>query len=254
MFDGRTRFWLPLLFCACFGHAFAQEKVEGIVFDHDTKERVAKTSIRDTTTGKTFFNNLKGEFKIDAKTGDVLVFNKEDYFADTLTLKNTNNLLVYLKRTAIPLREVTIKDTMHTPQQRLAAVQKEYSYIYGSSTYNNPLSSIPGGGAGISLDALYNAFSRTGRDRMHLQGVIQQDYEQNVIDYRFNKSYVGNITHLKDPDLTDFMRRYRPSYFRVTTDTEYEFITYIRTSLKRYQRNKRNYNRPVQPLSAPPQS
>ena len=84
-----------------------------------------------------------------------------------------------------------------------------------------------------------------------MQGLIQQDYEQDVIDYRFNKSYVANITKLKGEDLAEFMIRYRPSYYLVNTDSEYEFITYIRTSLKRYLRNKRFYSNP--PLR-PPQS
>ncbi|HVW16510.1 MAG TPA: hypothetical protein VHB54_21945 [Mucilaginibacter sp.] len=252
-FSVAMRLVLVFLFGAFTVRTFAQEKeIEGIVFDKDTKERVARTLIIDTTTRKAFYNNLKGEFKIEARIGDVLIFNKEDYFSDTLTVKSGDNLLIYLHRKAIPLKGVTIKDSLHTPLQKLAATKREYSMIYGSRAYNDPLSAVPGGGAGINLDALYNALSRKGRDAIRLQGVIQQDYEENVIDYRFNKSYVANITHLKDPDLTDFMHRYRPSYFRVTTDTEYEFITYIKTSLRRYLRLKRSYTHSTATKSAGP--
>ena len=120
-----------------------------------------------------------------------------------------------------------------------------------SGAFSNPFSTAPGGGAGLSLDALYNSLSRSGRNAQHLQELIQSDYEQNVIDYRFNRSYVGNITRLKGTDLADFMIKYRPSYYLVTSDSEYEFITYIRTSLRRYQRNKRASS---QPVLRPPQS
>jgi len=244
--------WLLLLFAIKLLPALAQTgQVEGIVFDKDTKERIARTGITNLTTGKSYYNNLKGEFKVDAQTGDKLVFIKEDYKPDTVLVNGTSNLAIYLQRTAIMLHVVTIKDSLHTPMQQLMATRKEFSKAYGSGAYSNPFSTIPGGGAGLNLDALYNSLSKSGRDAAHLRDLIQQDYEQNVIDYRFNKSYVANITRLKGDELKEFMGRYRPSYYRVTTDTEYEFITYIRTSLRRFLRNKRIY---AQPSPRPPQS
>jgi hypothetical protein len=257
-FISKMKWALLLLATLRVVDVFAQDKsappggqVEGLVFDKDTKERIARISIMNITTSKLWYDNLQGEFKVDAKTGDRLVFNKEDYLPDTVLVKNNLKIAVYLQRTAIMLREVTIHDSLHTPLQRLAATRREYSKAYGSSAYSDPFSTSPGGGAGISIDALYNALSKSGHDSEHLRGLIQHDYEQNVIDFRFNKSYVASITKLKDPDLADFMIKYRPGYYLVSSDTEYEFITYIRTSLKRYLRNKRSFSLP--PLR-PPQS
>ena len=256
-FNFTMKLWLLLVFfCGLFYSAFAQDKpdrqsdnqVEGVVFDKDTKDRIARTNIINTTTGKSFYNNLKGEFKIDARQGDKLVFLREDYLPDTLIVKGNANMAVSLQRLAIPLREVTIHDSLATPLQQLQATRKDFTKIYGSSAYNDILSVSPGGGAGISIDALWNSISRSGRNAQHLQGVIQSDYQQNVIDYRFNKIYVGNITKLKGQELTDFMIKYRPGYYTVTTESEYEFITYIRNNLKRYLRNKKLYSLP--PLNA----
>lgn len=252
IFNFRMRLGLLLLFCGLVFRAYAQDKppanfknpVEGVVYDKESQERIARTNILNITSGQSYYNNLKGEFKIDAKPGDKLVFLKLDYLADTLTVKDNSNLLISMKRMAIPLREVTIRDTLVTPLQRLRATKRDFSKIYGSDAYDGILSTSPGGGAGISIDALWNSLSRSGREAKHLQGIIEQDYQQSVIDYRFNRSYVTNITKLKDQELTDFMGHYRPGYFIVTTATEYEFITYIRNSLKRYLRNKRIYSQP----------
>jgi hypothetical protein len=253
-FNLGMRSGLLLFFCGLVFNVYAQDKpspasqVEGIVFDKDTKDRVARTNINNTTTGKSFYNNFKGEFKVDAKPGDKLVFTREDYVPDTLMVKDMGNMVVSLQRLAIPLREVTIRDSLATPLQRLYATRKEFSKAYGSGSYDDFLSTSPGGGAGISIDAIWNAFSREGRNAKHLQGLIQSDYQQDVINFRFNRSYVGKITKLKDQELTDFMIKYRPGYYTVTTATEYEFITYIRNNLRRYLRNKRVYNQ--QPLNA----
>jgi hypothetical protein len=259
-FSLRMRLWLLLLFCGLFFRSFAQDnqahqqdgQVEGIVFDKDTKDRVARTNIINTATGKSLYNNLKGEFKIDAHTGDKLIFIRQDYLPDTIIVKGSANLVVSLQRLAIPLKEVTIRDSLLNPLQKLRATKREYSKAYGSNAYSDILSISPGSGAGISIDALWNSISRSGRNAQHLQSIIQSDYQQDVIDYRFNRLFVGNITKLKDQELTNFMIQYRPSYYTVNSDNEYEFITYIRNSLKRYLRNKKAYSLPplLPPLNA----
>ena len=248
----KLRWPLLLVLLSGISRGFAQDKqVEGIVFDKDTRERIARVSIINLNTGISSYNDLKGEFRVNASPGDKLVFLKEYYFSDTIQVKNYDNLIVYLPRNAIMLRQVTIRDSLHTPMQRLLATRREYSKAYGSSAFSSPFSTVPGGGAGLNLDAIYNSLSRSGRNAQHLQELIQEDYLQNVIDYRFNKSYVANITKLKGQELNEFMIKYRPSYYTVTSDTEYEFVSYIRTSLRRFLRSKKTY---TQPALKPPQS
>jgi hypothetical protein len=205
--------------------------------------------VLNATTGKSVYNTFKGEFTIDAQPGDILIFIKPDHYADTLKLQNNAALAVYMKRAAIQLKEVFVRDTMLNPQKRLEATKRDYTKIYGSLNNHDLLSVAPGMGAGIGIDALYNAFSRSGRNAEHLRQIIERDYKQNVIDYRFNRTYVGNITHLKDQQLTDFMQRYRPGYYQVTTAGEYDFILSIRANLRRYLRSPKTYG--LAPLIAP---
>ncbi|RWY52324.1 hypothetical protein [Mucilaginibacter gilvus] len=235
------KLWLPLLFCIVYVSAFAQQKeVTGIVFDKENKGRIAKVNVRNNNSGQSVYNTFKGEFTISANLGDVLVFSKADHHSDTITVKNYAPLAVYMKATAIQLKEVTIRDSVLNPQRRYRATKGEYGKIYGSLA-NQDLLSIGQGGVGFSIDALYNMFSRSGRNVEHLKEIIDRDYKQSVIDYRFNKSFVAGITVLKDPDLTDFMFKYRPSYYMVTTANEYEFVAYVRTSLRRYKRNPKAF-------------
>jgi hypothetical protein len=138
------------------------------------------------------------------------------------------------------LKEVTIRDTALTPEKKLAATKRDYSKAYGSLA-NHDLLNISGGGVGLGIDALWNAFSRSGKNAKRLRERIDQDYHQDVIDYRFNRTLVANITGLKDKKLTDFMQKYRPGYFFVLNATDYEFITSIKTNYKRYLRNPKAY-------------
>lgn len=230
---------LFLLFCILSLHAFAQEKaVSGIIFDTDSKDRIARTNVLNLSTKVSVYNNLNGEFKIDALPGDMLVFSKADYHADTIKVKDFVPLAIYMKRMAIQLKEVTILDSLLDPRKRLLATRSEYSKAYGSLASNDFLTVGPSG-AGLGIDAIYNAFSRSGRNARHLRETIQRDYTQNMIDYRFNKTLVGRVTGLKDKQLDDFMLKYRPGYFFVTYASEYEFISSIKNNLRRYLRNPR---------------
>ncbi|HVW95721.1 MAG TPA: hypothetical protein VHA56_07115 [Mucilaginibacter sp.] len=232
---------------SCFGQS---NTVDGIVFDKDSQERIATVSIHNLHTGLIVYNNLKGEFKIDAKTGDVLVFARLDYHTDTVKINKEFHLAIYMAPTSIRLREVTIRDTVLSPERRLAETKAEFSKAYGSLSNSDLLSTPSMGSAGLSIDAIYNALSRSGRNAARLRGIIENDFEQNTIDVRFNRTYVGNITGLKDERLTAFMFRYRPGYYTTKTASEYEFIAMILANLRRFLRNEHTYELPK--LVTPP--
>lgn len=239
---------LLLLFCILSFHVFAQEKtVSGIVFDTDSKDRIAKINVLNLNTRVSVYNNLSGEFKINALPGDILIFSKSEYRADTIKVKSAAPLAIYMKRLAIQLKEVTVSDSLLSPEKRLLATKSEYAKAYGPLASNDFLTVGPGG-AGLGIDALYNLFSRSGRNARHLRETIQADYTQNVIDYRFNKTLVGRVTGLKEWRLDDFMLKYRPGYFFAAYANEYEFISSIKNNLKRYLRNPRAHA--LMPLEA----
>lgn len=239
----KPRLFLLLLLFAFKG--FAQPKpLEGIVFDKESQERIASVSIHDLTNGIAIYDNLKGEYQIIAAKGDVLVFSKQNYHSDTIKVQSGAQLAVYMVRSAIQLREVTVYNTNLTPDQKLEATKNDFTKIYGSLAYGDWLSTPDGGGAGLSIDALWNSISRSGRNASKLRELIQHDYEQDVIDYRFNREFVGGITGLKDERLTSFMFRYRPGYYTTTNMNDYEFITMIRANLRRYLRSQRTYGLP----------
>jgi len=227
---------LTILFCALCAQTYAQRNTEGLVFDATTKDRIAVVYITNMRTGESMYNSLNGTFKVASKPGDLLVFSKMDYFNDTARVTGTEAIVVYLKRTGITLKEVNIYDTLSSPKSIMAKNRSTYSKAYGSLA-NRDLLSLGSSGVGLSIDALYNVFSKEGRNATRLRGILDQDYKQNTIDYRFNRTFVGRITGLKGAQLTDFMTKYRPGYYFINSASEYEFIASIRTNLKRYLRN-----------------
>ena len=235
------KYWFLVTFLFTVFNCLAQDKpVEGIVFDKNTKERIASISVHDLNNNITVYNNLKGEFKIKANIGDQLVFSRQDYHPDTIKVQTRVDLAVYMAHLVIQLKEVTVRDSALTPEQQLEKTKEEYAKIYSPSLNPDFFSNSDYGGSGISIDAIWNAFSREGRNAESLRALIERDYEQHVIDYRFSRTFVERVTGLKDGKLTSFMQaaththtpcfvvNLRPGYYTVRTMTDYEFITMIR--------------------------
>src|SRR3569833_4161397 len=95
------RFWMRWVMVSLFflngSLVFAQDKqLVGIVFDKDTRERLARISILNLNTRSLWYNDLKGEYKLDARPGDRVVFSKEDYLPDTIVFFFSVCLVVFL--------------------------------------------------------------------------------------------------------------------------------------------------------------
>jgi len=232
------KLWLLLLLCLPALNALSQDKtVVGLVFDKVTKERIARVNIRNLRNGQSVYNNLKAEFKIQAQPGDLLVFSKQNYFTDTLKVQRNADMAVYLKASSIVLADVNVRDTVLSAQKKMEATRRYMSKLYGVSADRDLLNIGPGFGVGLSIDAIWNMLSKSGRNAEHLRETIERDNKLNVIDQRFSKTLVQQLTGLKEPLLTRYMTRYRPSYYMVTTATDYEFASYIKSNLKRFLRN-----------------
>lgn len=225
------------------GKVLAQEKqIQGIIFDKNSKERIAKVYVSNIRSKSGIYNNLKGEFTVAVQLNDLLIFSKTGYFNDTVKVTAFQSLPVYLKRSSIALREVTIKDTVLSAEKQLQATKREFSQLYGVMA-NKDLISIGsnGGGAGIGIDAIYNMLSRRGRNATKLRGVIERDFRAQVVDARFNPTLVGMVTGLQGEQLNSFMYRYRPDYNMVVFMNDYDFVSYIKSCYNRFRRNPTSF-------------
>lgn len=232
------------------GSLIAQEKpVQGIVFDMDTKQRLARVYIFNTRTGEGFYNTTKGEFKTNVKEGDILIAALQGYAVDTISIKSESTILFYLKRNIIQLQEVVVRDSIGTPEERLKAKMDEYNSAYSKGNVGNVFSvggSNGGGGAGLGIDALYSLLSRQGKNARQLQKIIERDYRDAIIEYRFTKTLINRVTGLNGNKLIDFKQQYKPGYYFILEANDYDLIEYIKRSYMSYLQNPEAYR--LQPL------
>ncbi len=230
-------FFSCLIICIInVGVVFAQEKeVEGIVFDKDTQFRLTRVNIKNLRTNISVYNTSKGEFKMSVKPGDKLVAAISGYRLDTITYANQAAILFYLQRLAIPLQQVTVTDSVLSAKRRYEEMRRQFNTLNRLGN-NKDLLAIGSGSAGLSIHALWSAFSKEGKNARRLIDVMDRDYKNNFIDEKFNKSLITKITGLKGDKLEVFMLNYRPSYYFVYGASEYDLVSYIKMAFIRFNK------------------
>ena len=232
----RLRTCIILFLFIITGHSLlAQQQVRGLIIDSNTKQRIASAYFYNIDSETGYFSNLKGEFTMLAKPGDVLILAKEGYFPDTVKMQIQTTVLIELQRSSIWLKEVHIM-AKKSPQQMLEQRKGDYEDAYKRGD-PGPLLSTGSGGAGLSINALYSLISKKGKNARYLQEIIERDYRDAIIDYRFTLFLVKSLTSLEGAKLADFMFYYRPSYYFILNSNDYRLGQYIKTSFNEYRRN-----------------
>lgn len=242
------KFFSAFIFFFCLSAIlYAQTKpIQGIVIDKESKQRLAKVYIYNIRTGDGLYNNTKGEFSTFAIPGDTLVAALSGYGVDTMVFKGQPAAYFQLKSLGIRLRDVVIAQKKLSPQIQYEKTIKEYRYatMRGSS---KDLLNLGNGGVGLGIDAIYNLLSKQGRNARHLQKILEKDYHEDLIDYRFSANLVQQVLGIKDTELVDFMQQYRPTYQFVLDATDYSFNMFIRNAYKSYRLNPKALQLPKLP-------
>lgn len=226
---------------------FAQQRtVQGFVVDKDSKLRLAKVYIYNSSADEGFYNNTKGEFTTSAKLGDTLYAALQGFAMDTAIYRGQSALVFQLRSLGIRLKEVNVYGKLKTPQERYRSQLDAYKYRLDKASANDLLN-FNAGKIGVGIDAIYNLLSREGKNARQLQRILEKDYKEEVIDYRFNPTYVRTVIDIKEADVDDFMLQYRPTYQFVLTASEYAFIRFIKNSYASYKRNPAMFRLPKLP-------
>jgi len=239
-----------LLVCIFFFNAFnalaQQRSISGFVVDKETKLRLAKVYIYNSSVDEGFYNNTKGEFVANIKLGDTLFAALSGHAMDTVVYRGQSAIVFQLRSMGIRLKEVSIYGKAKTPQELYRSKLEEYKYKLDQGS-SKDLLNLGERGVGIGIDAIYNLLSRDGKNARQLQKILEKDYKEQVIDYRFRPDYVMGLVDIKEANIQDFMTQYRPTYQFVLSASEYAFIQFVKNSYASYKRNPAMFRLPTLP-------
>jgi hypothetical protein len=156
--------------------------------------------IVNITQNKGTVADAKGEFRIQANVGDIIVFSAVGY--ESLRIELTETMYNYgyvamLKPSAYTLEEITITQF----QMNLPEIRRSEIYVAplpNQGGINIPISASP-------ITFLYNKYSREAKRLRHYNSIIDETAEFMLIGEKFNGELVAQITGLKDDELIAFI-------------------------------------------------
>lgn len=191
---------------------------------------------QNTSTGT--LSDEAGKFAIHIKPGDTLKFSYTGYevtkvFTHNLKDSIRNNVLnikVYLKQKVSELKSVTIIN------QSFSKEEKEY-YQRKVDEYNRVISSpftTGATGAGLSIDAIYYAFSKKGKELQKLSLIYQQLLYDEVREHRLSNEMIRNITGNDTLDVKAFAKHCYLSNEFIATAPDYDLYYAVRRCYREY--------------------
>jgi hypothetical protein len=217
---------------------FGQQFLTGKIYKKNSTETLLSVSIHNITGQRYDLSEEDGSYKIQAMPGDHISFSSVGYKADTITV--TASLLtaacpIYLDIRPQELQAVRVGQYNNYQLDSMDR-RKEYAWVYDHENTPRFAHDRQGAdGVGVTMNIFRNS-SKQAKQRISLSKRLEKEEEDYYVDYRYNKDYVGKITHLKGDSLKEFMRRYRPSYDYCRKAANVDILVYISDSYKQYMK------------------
>lgn len=231
---------LPYLPTQVFGQ-IKNRTIYGQILDIDTKNPLGSITVVNKRTKQRTTSNDKGDFFIWAAIGDSLLCTSVGYADGGCLLDGNNNKpTILLKRTAIQLEEIVVRE------KRAENLKKEIDAFlanpYGSKEIRQEImrsmlsTNTTTPGLGISIDAIYDLFSKEGKSKRKLADFQMADARKYYAALRYNQNLVKFITKLSGLELEAFMRFcILPEDF-ILAATDYELTLEINKCLQEFKK------------------
>lgn len=205
----------------------------------DQAQVVQLASVYNVNSGVRKISNRSGYFAMMARTNDTLVITAIGYDSLKFVITSLNNdtSLVWMRPKSIRLKEVKI----------VAANPKRDSLARAAAEFlkNDPLMNDysrilnrPKGSLLSPLTALYEQFSKEGRDAARFEEFVAYMEKQKQVDRIYNRNLVRRATTIPELKIDEFMVYCRLDKDFVLRATAYELVEAI-------QQCERNFNQRV---------
>lgn len=225
---------LAAFFAPCILLKAQDFKLTGVVFEKESKQRVALAEISNKRNKYRVASNDIGIFTLNASIGDTLIIIKRDFNDQEVVVKSSSDLMIYLNR-GISLSTVEIKG--ESKKQTLDAIKKDFknkgSFYAGKPSFLSFLFT--------PITAIYELVGRTPKNARRFNRYYVTEMQQSQIDAFFNKSIISSNTGLTGKELDNFMINYRPTYEQSKNWNTYDGLKWIKDSYKKYSDTVKKY-------------
>lgn len=202
------------------------EIIKGEVLDDSTGLYIPFTNIFNESKKTWDYTNEEGSFNIWADVGDTLMFSAVGYLSQVIFITDSlvkENLVIKLEPRAYEIGEVTIKSlkpyskfkqdvlNLELPRTALDSITDDLTQqskeVAIKGDYEREVKEVFAREDGtLFVIGLSNLSSiKETKQKKALKKAVNESEEKKIIDKKYNREIVKNLTKLTDNELTDFM-------------------------------------------------
>jgi len=212
-------------------------KIRGTVYDSSRKYPLEAVSVL-SSSGRGTSTGSDGAYEINVDVKDSIWFSylgKPTMKFAVAGISNTMQFDISIHISIPTLKEVKIRPRNY--RQDSLQNRQDYAKIFN---YEKPRLKVVtpqyGAGVGFDLDEIINMFRfKRNRSLAGFQKRLLEQEEEKFVNHRYSKNLVRRLTLLTGNELDSFMRRYRPSYTFTRFASDYDFHSWIKQTLFRFQ-------------------
>lgn len=230
-----------ILTCFC---SIAQEKsVYGKVLDFTSKKGIVSLNVLNKRSGQVVATNEAGDFYIRAMAGDSILITSFGYNRKGISWDGKERNPVFeVKLQPFMLQELLVKDKklneLHKEIQDFLSNPNDSKAIRNEILKRMLNTNTSQPGIGISIDALWDMFSKEGKVNRKLADMQFMDAKSFYADLKYNKQIVAQVTHLNEDDVSDFMVFCKPTQDFILNATDYELTFKILKCLGEFRNTR----------------
>ncbi len=223
-------------------------KVSGIIVKHDSITPIPFVNIINKRTNTGTISDINGFFSISILKSDTILFSslsfekKPFHLTDTLGLvsyffkiimNDKNYKLAVINVYALSKQSQFRYDFIHLDLPEHLNLSGKEIYIPGIPHYDGPHDlNKPLIGSPISF--FYTKFSKIEKSKRKLKQLLKQDAINKIINSKYNKKIVGELTGLKDERLNVFMKFCDFNNQYLLKNKEYDIYVRIMQNFKKF--------------------
>lgn len=204
-------------------------KITGRTISSEGNEVVQLASIINLSSSKRAISNRQGYFKMLFLPDDTIFISAIGYQSMTVICRNidlqklTDTITVVMKAINVTLKEVNI---VSSNPKRDSIARAAAEFLKNDPLMNNydRILNRQRGGLMSPLTAMYQQFSKEGRDAVRFEEFLAYAERQKQADRRYNRDFVKRVTKLDDKYLDEFMLFCRLDKEFIIGSSEYELI------------------------------
>jgi hypothetical protein len=228
---------VTIFFLLLFTAAQAQQQINGVVSDIESRTPLADVHIKNVHTDNLVITDSAGQFSMEVDKGQLVEFHRTGYRTERMRIPEgivPPFFKIFLEKDPIRLPEYIVNQRGYDWKRDSLHYYETYKHALNFPQFS-------------TLDAIRHPFSALSKRNRQIWA-FQREYnwfeQEKYVDYTFNERIVHNLTGMPRDSAQAYLKIFRPTYEQLRSMTEYDFYNYIRYTVQQY-REGYNPRRPV---------